>query len=231
MLGLLEIFYAPSKVFDRVRERGMWLPAFLAIMVCALLASYFVVQGIGMETIIRKQMESNPRAMEQMGPEGLARAANSPLAKGMAYGAPLIFTPLVLLAIAGLFAAGLSLTGSKLRFSQVLGATSYAWWPYSAITTLMSALIISVAPNKEDLNLRNLIATNVGAFLDPTTTNKAVYAFASSIDLLSFGLIGFLSYGLARVSGRTFSSCFGIVIVLWLIYVLGKTGIAAVTGR
>ena len=231
MIGLLEIFYAPAKVFDRVRERGTWLPPFLAIMVLAVLASYLIVNSIGMETIIRKQMETNPQAMERMGPDGIAKAANSPFAKAAAYGAPLIFTPIVLAGLAGLFAAGLSITGSKLRYVQVLGATCYAWWPYAALTTFMSAIIINVAPNKEDLNLKNLIATNAGAFLDPVTTNKAVYALASSIDLLSFGLIAFLAYGLARVSNRSFSSCLGIVGVLWLIYVLGKVGIAAVTGR
>lgn len=228
MLGLLQIFYAPSQVFDKVRERGMWLPAFLAIIVCALLASYLIVQSIGMENIIRKQIESNPRQAEQLGPEGIARAANSPIAKGMAYGAPLIGTPIVMLIISTLFLTGLSMMGSKLRLSQALGATCYAWFPYSLITLLMSALIVQVSPNKEDLNVRNLIATNAGAFLDPTTTNKALYSFASSIDLLSFGLIAFLAYGLSRVSGRAYGSCLMIVGVLWLLYVVGKTGIAAI---
>ena len=227
MSELLQIFYAPSQVFDKVRERGIWLPAMLAIVACALLASYVVVNALGMETIIRKQMESNPQQMERMGPDGIARAANSPIAKGMAYGAPLIFTPIVLLIIAALFMAGLSLTGSKLRFAQALGATCYAWFPYSLITLLMSALILQVSQSKEDLNVRNLIATNAGAFLDPVTTNKALYSFASSIDILSFGLVAFLSYGLARVSGRSFGSCATVVIGLWLIYVLGKTGFAA----
>ncbi len=228
MLGLLEIFYSPGKVFDRIRERGMWFPALLAITLLAVLTSAIVVQSLGMENIVRKQIESNPRQAQQMGPEGIARAANSPIAKGMAYGAPLIFTPIVLLAISGLFYAGLSMTGAKLRFPQVLGATSYAWFPYSVLTFLMSALVLNLSPNKEDLNLRNLIATNAGAFLDPVTTNKALYSLASSIDLLSFGLIAFLAYGLSKVSQRSYASCAAIVVGLWLIYVLGKTGIAAI---
>jgi len=227
MAELLQIFFSPAKVFDRVRERGIWFPALLAITACAVLASFVVVQSLGMETIMRKQMESNPRAMERMGPEGIAKAANSPVVKGFTYGGPLIFTPLVLVITAALFMAGLSMTGSKLRFPQVLGATSYAWFPYSLLTLLMSALILQVSPSKEDLNLKNLIATNAGAFLDPTTTNKSVYSFASSIDLLSFGLIAFLSYGLARVSGRSFGSCAAIVIGVWLIYVIAKSGLAA----
>lgn len=231
MLGLLEVFYSPSKVFDQVRERGMWLPAFLAIVLMSLVTSYFIVNAIGMETLVRKQLESNPQQLERLGPEGVARAANSPFAKGMTYGAPLVATPIVLLVVAGLFTAGLSITGSKLRFAQVLGATSYAWWPYALLTALMSILIVNVAPNKEDLNIRNLIATNVGAFLDPVTTNKAVYAMASSIDVLSFALVAFLAYGLARVSGRKFGSCLGIVVALWLIYVIGKVGFAAAFSR
>ena len=228
MLGLLQIFYSPAKVFDRVRERGTWFPALLGIMVCALLASFVVVQSVGMETLIRKQIESNPRQAAQMGPEGIARAANSPIAKGMAYGAPLIATPIVMIIIATLFMTGLTLSGSKLRFSQVLGATSYAWFPYSVLTLLMTALILQVSPNKEDLNFRNLIATNAGAFLDPATTNKGLYSFASSIDLLSFGLVAFLAYGLSRVSQRSYGSCLMVVAVLWLVYVIGKTGIAAI---
>ncbi len=92
----------------------------------------------------------------------------------------------------------------------------------------MTALIVQISPNREDLNVRNLIATNAGAFLDPATTNKAVYAFASSIDLLSFGLIAFLAYALSRVSQRAYGSCLTVVVVLWLIYVVGKTGIAAI---
>lgn len=228
MLGLLQIFYAPSVVFDRVRERGTWVAPFLAIVVCALLSSMLVVQSIGMATIVRKQIESNPRQAEQMGPEGIEKAANSPITKAMAYVAPLIGTPIAMVTIAALFLAGLAVTGAKVRFSQVLGATSYAWFPYSLILLVMSALIVQLSPNKEDLNIRNLVATNAGAFMDPATTGKALYSFASSIDLLSFGLIAFLAYGLSKVSVRAYGSCFGIVFVIWLVYVLAKTGIAAI---
>ncbi len=85
MLGLLQIFYAPSVVFERVRERGTWVAPFLAIIACALLSSVLVVQSIGMATIVRKQIESNPRQAEQLGPEGIERAANSSFANAVCY--------------------------------------------------------------------------------------------------------------------------------------------------
>ena len=228
MLGLLQIFYSPAQVFDRVRERGMWLPAFLAIVLCVGGINYFALHTIGVENVLRKGMESNARRAEQMGPEGIARAASNPMIQNFTYAAPVVVTPIIILIIATLFLTGLSMTGSKVRLSQALGATSYAWFPYSLISLMMSVLIIQFSPNKEDLNLQNLIATNAGAFLDPTTTNKALYSFATSMDLLSFGLIAFLAYGLSRVSGRAYGSCLTIVGVLWLLYVVGKTGIAAI---
>ena len=230
MLGLIEIFYAPGKVFERVRDRGGWFIPILAVVLLGLCAVSVLLNLVGMETMARKQIESNPRAMEQLGPEGVeqrVRAANSPMIKGLYYAAPLVVTPLTLLACSGLFLAGISVVGGNARFSRVLGATAYAWFPYSLLTTAMMTLVLTLAPDRTDLNFQNLIATNVGAFLDPKTVSKPIYSIASSIDLLSFGLIGLLGYGLSKVSGLAFGRTVMVVILIWAVYVLAKTGLSA----
>jgi hypothetical protein len=231
MSGLFEIFFSPGKVFDRIRETGMFLPAFIAVMLLALTGYATVSNLIGVENIARKQIESNPRVVQQLGPEGVEKAvaqAGTPARIAIGYTAVPIVTAIVLLIVAGVCLGGLSMTGSSPGFKRVLGAVSYAWLPFSILNVAMSALIVSLAPDRNALDIRNLTATNIGAFLNAETTSKAVMSFASSIDVISFAQIAFIGYGLSRVSRSSFFKCVMIVVVLWFVYVLCKTGLSSI---
>jgi hypothetical protein len=231
MSGLFEIFFSPGKVFERIRETGMFLPAFIMVMLLAL-AGYAVVSNlIGIENIARKQIESNTRAAQQLGPEGVDKAvaqAGTPTRIAISYVAVPIVTAIVLLIVAGLCLGGLSMTGSSPGFKRTLGAVSYAWLPFSLLNVAMSALIVSLAPDRNALDIRNLTATNIGAFLNAETTSKAMMSFASSMDVISFAQIAFIGYGLSKVSRSSFLKCAMIVAVLWFVYVLCKTGLSSI---
>lgn len=230
MSGLIEIFFSPGKVFDRVRERSMFLPAVLAVLVVSALFFTVLVNLVGMETIARKQIESNPRMTANMTPEQMdqaIRAADTPARKAIGYCISVIGPLIVLLVVAGVTLGGLSAAGAKVNYLQVLGATSYAWLPYSLLNLIMSTIILFVTPDRDSLDFRNLIATNVGAFLDKETTGKAILSIANSIDVISFALIAFLSYGYSKVSRLSFTTCLMIVVGMWAIYVLGKAGVSA----
>ncbi len=231
MLGLMQIFYEPGKVFARVREKGEWLIPFLAVSLTIMATSAVAVNLIGMENMVRKQIESNPKLAEQLGPEKvdkMIRDSNTPARKALVYVAGGAGGAIYLLVIAGLFTGLLSLMSGTAKYKQVLGASSYALFPFTVVALVMSTLIILFSNDRGELNVRNLIALNPGAFLDKETTRKSLYSLASSLDLLSFGQIAMLSYGLSKVSGVALTKCVMIVVVLWGIYVLGKAGLAAV---
>jgi hypothetical protein len=231
MSGLFEIFLSPGKVFERVRETGMFLPAFLAVILLAVGNYAVMVNLIGAENMARQQIERNPRMVQQLGPEGVERAvaqAGTPARAVISYVAVVVVSCLLLLVVAGICLAGLSMTGSSPGFKRVLGAVSYAWFPFSLLNLCMSALIISLAPDRNALDIRNLTATNIGAFLDSATTSKAMMSIANSIDVISFALIAFLGYGLSKVSGSSFVKCTMIVVALWVVYVLCKTGLSSI---
>lgn len=231
MLGLLQIFYDPAKVFARVREKGIWLIPFLAVSLTIMTTVAITVNLIGMENMTRKQLESNPKLAEQIGPEKLdkiIRDSDTPARKALACVAGGAGGAFYLLLIAGIFTGLLSLMSGTAKFKQVLGASSYALFPFSVLTCLMSTLIILLSNDRSELNLRNLIALNPGAFLDKETTGKSLYSVASSLDLLSFGQIAMLAYGLSKVSGVPLTKCLMMILALWAIYVLGKAGVAAI---
>ncbi len=230
MLGLLEIFFSPGKVYERVRDRGSWAAPFIGVMLFAALSSAVMVGLVGMETIVRKQIESNQKAAQQLGPEGVeqrVRMANTPLVKGLTYVAPPVVVAVMMLGLAGILMGGMSLSGATVRYPQMLGTTAYTWFPFSVLGVLMITLILNLTQNRADLDFQNLIALNLGAFMDKQTTSKPLYSLATSFDLLSFAQMGLLSYGLSKVARLPIGRCFGLVFALWIVWILGKAGLAS----
>ncbi len=229
-MGLLQIFYDPAAVFARVREKKEWLPPFLASILLVELFMFAAISTIGMEAITRKQMERNPRTEEQLGKEKYEeaiRGSNTPARKAITYVFVGIAAGLGTLAIAGVMMGLLSMTGEVVKFPQVLGATAYSLFPFQVLVTLMSVMVMTLATDKADLDMQNMVATNIGAYLPRETTGKFLMSLANSIDLISFGQIAFLAYGLSKVSLSSYTKCLMLVIVAWAVYVLGKSGISS----
>jgi hypothetical protein len=229
MSALLEIFFSPGKVFDQVRERSMFLPALIAVILLTVASFAVLANLVGMETMTRKQLESSSRTASLTPEQKQAAIAQSgtPMRLYIGYGAAAIGSVVVMLAIAGLCFGGLAALGAKLKFAQVLGAVSYAAVPFSLLSLVMTTAVLLATPDRESLDYTNLIATNIGAFLNKETTGKMVYSIAGSLDLISFAHIGFLGYGLSKVSKLSFTVCVMLVIGMWAIYVLCKAGLSS----
>jgi len=229
MSALFEVFFSPGKVFDQVRERSMFVPALVAVMLLSVGGFAVMANLIGMETMTRKQLESSSRAAALTAEQKDAAIAQSgtPARLYLGYGAACIGSIIVLLAIAGISLGGVAAAGGTATYAQVLGAVSYAAVPFSLLTLIMTTAVLLATPDRENLDFNNLIATNIGAFLNKETTGKMLYSIAGSIDLISFAHIGFLGYGLSKVSRLSFSTCVMIVIAMWAVYVLAKAGLSS----
>jgi len=81
----------------------------------------------------------------------------------------------------------------------------------------------------ESFNIKNYAPTNIGAFLNPLETNKALYALATSLDVITIWTLVLLAIGIAAVSGVKRTSGYIAVFGWWAILVLIGVGIAAAT--
>ncbi|MGA7856607.1 MAG: YIP1 family protein, partial [Terracidiphilus sp.] len=84
-----------------------------------------------------------------------------------------------------------------------------------------------VAP--DSFNIKNFAPTNLGAFLSPTDTNAALYALATSLDVVTIWTLVLLGMGLAMVAGVKRSSGYIAVFGWWALFVILGAGIAALT--
>jgi hypothetical protein len=233
MSSFFQIFYAPSLVFTRVKERGSWAAPMVLSALITMIAAYLITHAIGMENLTRRFFDEHPTYAQRMSPAQLQQAIEqsaSPARAAMSAGSVGIITVITTLVIALVVMILLSVMDRKPDFTRMLGTVAWSGFPFTVVGLLMAGLILMLTADKAELDPATLVATNIGAFLDKNSTGKFVYSLARSFDLLAIGQILLLSFGISRVVGVSFSRAFMLVFVLWLLWVLLRAGVAAAFG-
>lgn len=228
-MAIFEIFYQPGKVFASLPERrGAWIAPLILGVLLSLGTTVAIVHLIGMQAIIRQQLETTRL---NISPEQMQRAldtADSPARVYGTYGAVIVGGAVLPLVIAGLFSVFAMVGSRQPRFGTMFSMVTLSLLPYSLIVCAMTVLVLYASPDRSSLDYQNLLATNVGAFMNKETTSRGLYTLMTSIDVLSFLEIGLMSYGFAKVTRN--GVFFGVLTVgsCWLLYVLGKVGLSLV---
>jgi len=225
-MAFFEIFYAPGKAFAGLENRkGAWVAPLLLGVLCLALTTWGVVHYIGMETVIRQQLESTRLTPEQM--QVAMNRANAPGQVYATYGGTVIVGILSVLLIAGLLTV-FALMGSKEpKFGTNFSAVALALFPYRLVICVMTLLVLIASPDRTGLDITNLLTTNVGAFMNKETMSKSLYTLLSTFDILSFAEIGLMSYGFSKVNRTSFGFGLFSVLSLWTVYVLIRVGVSA----
>lgn len=230
MNNLLRVFYAASDVFAGIPERPRWHIPFVSTLILSCLASALIVNSIGMENLVRKQLRAQPQLVERLGEEKIeeiARQADSPARHASAYIGGVLGAGVTILIVAAIFTALLALTGAGAGFRNVLSVTAYSYFAYYAVLLGLSALTLVIIGDKESIDPNNMLQSHFATFLDRATTNKALFSIATSLDIFSFGLLFMLVLGISKVSKQvTFERSASIVIGVWAVYVAAKAGIS-----
>jgi hypothetical protein len=226
------IFIAPGRTFESIARR----PDFIAPLIVGIAGSIVLIEAmlgkIGAARIIRQSLEISGKAA-QMTPEQLDQTVQKVAgftAISMHVGG-VIGVPIFLLVIAavGLFIANV-VFGASTDFKTCLSVVCYANLVLQVGVIL--GLIIVFMGDPEQFNPENPVPTTIGFFLNPRETSKVLYAVASSFDIFRVWFIVLCSLGLSVATRKKV----GIIAILltylgiWVLIVLGKVGMAAITG-
>lgn len=232
---VVDTFTAPSKTFEDIKRgnRSWWLP-----LIIGALASYIlfaaVAQKITIAQVVDNQMRMDPKTQERMAnasPE--QRAMGAKIATAITEGA-FIAGPVIAMIGAAVVALGLWGTinfgfGGRATYGSVFAVSYYAWLPMS-LKALLGTIVIYAGTAPESFNIKNFSPTNLGAFLDPVETNKALYALATWCDAVSIWSMVLMGIGLATVAGVKRSSGYIAVFGWWALFLLISVGWAAAMG-
>jgi hypothetical protein len=230
-----DVFTAPSKTFEDIKRgnRSWWLP-FIIMAVVGYLLFAVVSTRIGMQQVVDNQVHLNPSQEEK-----LAQAPSEQrqtIEKFSIYVTEGIFiaNPLILLAILALGSLVLMGTinfgfGGKAKFGSIFSVWMYAGLP-GILKLILGIIVIFAGVAPESFNIKNYAPTNIGAFLNPMDTNKALYALASSLDIVTIWSLILLGMGIATVAGVKRSSGYIAVFGWFALIVLISAGFAAIAG-
>lgn len=221
---LADTFTAPSKTFEDIKRgnRSWWLP----LIVMALFGYIFfgaIVQKVGIRQVTENQIRMSPKAQERMAqatPE--QREQGYKISDGITEG---VFIAGPLMGMLGAVVVGAVLFGTinfgfggRAKFGDVFAVVYYAWLP-SLVKVLLGVVVIYAGMAPESFNIKNFAPTNLGAFLDPVETNKALYALATAFDAVTIWMVVLMGIGVATVAGVKRSSGYIAVFGWWLIVV------------
>jgi len=228
-------FSTPSKTFEDI-ERGnnsWWMPLILIAVVGYILFAAIYTR-IGMEQVVDNQIHLYPNAearLAQLTPE--RREFSTRISVYVTEGV-FIASPVMVLAAAAVASLVLWGTinfvfGGKATFGGIFAVWFYASLP-SIVKSLLGTVAIFAGMAPESFNIKNFAPTNLGAFLDPIETNKALYVLATSVDAITVWTLVLMATGIATVAGVKRGPGYIVVFGWWAIVVLFGVGIAAVRG-
>ena len=230
------VFSAPSKTFEDIKRgnNSWWLP-FLILAVVSYLFFAAVSFKVGMQTVVDNQMKlMSEKQQEQMAkapPEAREMSAKISLyvTEGVFIASPVFV--LVMEAIVSLVLWGTInfVFGGKAKFGGIFAVSFFATLP-SIFKSLLGIVVIFAGNTPETFNIKNFAPTNVAAFLPVMETNKALYALASSLDIVTIWTLVLMGMGIAIVAGVKRRSGYIAVFGWWAITVLWGVGVAAVMG-
>lgn len=228
---LTGVFHSPGSVFGNIAVAGKWVIPLLIIVLCSLGSVTAIQSRISVEDMVAKILETNER-MQQLP----ADQRDAVMAQQMKiipiglYAGAFVGSAVILFIAAGVLLLVFNLLmDGKLKYKNALNIYSYAMLPPGIVGTLVMIMVLYLKP-PDEFDIQNPLAFNAGAFLSATSP-AWMKSLLGSIDLFTFWTMFLLAIGFSRaIPKMTTGKAFGAILVPWFVWVILKTGWAAMFG-
>jgi hypothetical protein len=226
---LAGMYFSPTATFQDINRKGTWIGLFILLCVFAIGTQYVMRTRMDRETIIRKSMEMSPIRLSE---EQIQAAIAQPETAFQRYSG-FVFAPVgilvVYLILAAVFLVAFVLQGVSIPFKKALSVTFWGLAPPGLIAGLLGIIFMYVKdPATLELDPAGNVASNLGLLVS-AREHPVLQSLLYSIDVFSFWQIALLGIGFATVSNRklTTGKATATIVVIWVLYVLGKMGFKA----
>jgi hypothetical protein len=230
---LMGILIEPAETLQEIATRPTWLFPLILSLCLISIPTVMQTERIPREARVKAIAEQAAQFGQDAKVVEKALLAREESAWTKYQSVPWLFIGgiLITLLIAAIFLGAFLATGCSLSFKNSMAAYCWASLPPTLVMALLAILFLFIK-DPSDLNpldpMGNIIS-HLGILIEKKA-HAGLYSFLSSMDFFSFWriyLLG-LGYSLATYEKTSLKKSITVVIVLWLIYVLGKTGIAMI---
>lgn len=225
--------FSPRATFEDIARKPGWLLPVVILIILNLAVIGVFSSHIGWRAFMEKQDLQSRRAQQQMAqmtPQQQQHMLDVQVKVAPIFGYVfgVIGVPIVFLVIGAVFMGIFNATASAaLDFKTSFSIAAHAWMPFSLLA-LLGILVMYLKP-PDTVNIQNLVASNVGALLS-NSAPMWLQTLCGSLDIFSFWVIGLLAFGysIARPKKLKMGATLAWVIGVWIVFVLIRTGFAAV---
>ncbi|MFI5180260.1 MAG: YIP1 family protein [Thermoanaerobaculia bacterium] len=225
-------FSNPAETFRRlVAHPTWWLPFLLTIL---LTTGLFLLSmpKLDWDKTIRDAMEKRAAKTGQTIPPEIVNRQIEQAKKmtGVYLGFALGFTVLAFFVVGLVLWGAARAMGADARYAQLLAIWAHASLP-NLVGGILAIPLIATLPDASatQTTLQGILRSNLGAFLADDAP-AALRSVLGALDLFSFAVLALLVVGFRKLPGLSKGAATAIPIVLWLVYVIGKTAWMAFFG-
>jgi hypothetical protein len=227
---LVGVFIEPGETFEDIARKPNWIPPLVVLILVSFSVVETMLMKIGASQIVMQGLERSGRAatMDPAQVSQIVERSAGIMRIVMPAGA-LLGAPIFLLIVAGIGILFLNVFfGQHAKFKNVFSVVCYANLP--SILGALMAISLVLFGDAAAFNPQAPAPTNPGFFMNPLTSSKAVFALASSLDVLIFWFMALLAMGLSRVVQKKVktSTVFLSYLGVWVLLVAVKVGIALI---
>jgi Yip1 domain len=233
MQRVIYTFTAPSKTFNDIKRSSSWWLPFLITTLTGLLLWFAIGTKVTWEQVYENNQRDAPQwakdMQERQPPEARAQSAKfGPIGQEITWA----LSPIGLFILNAIGAGVLLVTinfglGGKAKFFDIFAVEMYAGLVSWVVKFLLGSIAIFAGLPSESFRPQNVAGTNIGYYLSPEETPKALYALATAIDPLVIWTLFLTSIGIAIVAGTKRSSGFIAVFGWWALFTLIIVGVSA----
>lgn len=223
------VLFAPGETFRSIAERPTWLPPLLILALLGGIVAFELQMRTDPEEMVRGQLEAIKIDVPQERVDEMIEEAESrtTAAKAGLSAVGIVVQAVIYAVVALLFWVGFRLFGSEMDYLGSLAATLHGFMPFAVASLINLPLILARDTlTFEDAMGGGVLVSSLKA-LAPEDASPATEALLGSLDLFTIWTLVLLTIGYKAVAKVSTAVASGIVILFWLIYVVGKVGIAA----
>lgn len=226
---LIGVLVSPGKTFRSIAERPAWLVPFLVLLVLSLAVGWLTQARVDPEEMVRYQLGKFADRMPPEQVEEMVRSAENvtPAQQALQLGVGVPAAAAVYALIAALFLGIFKLLGSEMTFKQSLSTYLYASMPMAVASLINLPLLLArdaVTP-EEVMGGGVLVASP--AILASEETSAVVRSLLGSLNFFTLWTLALTILGYRIVAKVSLAASSGTAVTLWLLWVAGKAGFAA----
>jgi hypothetical protein len=224
-MAFVQVLFSPAAAFASLKDKKWaWVLATVVLIVLSIVSIALTLGKFSVQDIMEYQIAQSGQEMPSQGV-----GAMTGLVTGMMYGGAIIGTPIFILVLALLLLGIVKAFSGQTSLPRMMNAASYALFAYSVVSMVLVLIMLYTASDLKSYQLENPVPLNAGYFFPPESAGKALSAFLSGINLLNFYFIYLLALGASALSERVkMGAVLWPLAGLYALYVLGKTGFAAI---